>query len=127
MANTACQAVVYEIRLPFFSLLGNQGSEIDWTYPRTCGTFDASILLRMLFCSFRGMSVHFVFEFTQVPHNFPSKDDQSEDEVSFLHFLIFKLWLELVPSWQSNEPLGHQFSRCLSDLLPGLRKMKTTI
>jgi hypothetical protein len=45
----------------------------------------------MLFCYFCGMSVHFVFEFAQVPHDFPSKDDQSEDEVSSLHFLIFKI------------------------------------
>lgn len=50
------------------------------------------------------MSVHFVFEFVQVPHDFPSKDDQSEDEVSSLHFLIFKLYL--IPSWQINEPVG---------------------
>lgn len=98
IATTACQAVVYEIRFTFFffffslSIQEYQGYEIDLTYLRTYGTFDASVLLTwMLFCSFCGMSVHFVFQFAQVPHNFPSKDGQSEDEVSSLHFLIFKL------------------------------------
>jgi hypothetical protein len=51
IATTACQAVVYEIRFTFFffffslSIQEYQGYEIDLTYLRTYGTFDASVLL----------------------------------------------------------------------------------